>query len=283
MVKELFRPTGKEEAVAILEEHRERAKVLAGGTDFTVLLRAGRLKPEIVVSLNRIEEFRTLNFNPEGGLRIGALVTHSELIESGDAQARYPILVEAGKTIAGPPVRNAASVAGNLCHAAPSADFAPPLLALDASVVLFGPGGERVVPLDEFFQGPNQTSLAVDEILTEIRIPTPTEGSRAIYQKLGIRSSMEIAMVGVAASMTLKNETCSKVRVALGAVAPKPFLANSAANVVEGNLPSMEVFARAGEAAAGESKPIDDIRASAGYRRKMVAVLTRRALTQAST
>ncbi len=283
MVKELFRPAGKEEAVALLTEHQGKARVLAGGTDLVVLLRAGKVTPEIVVSLNRIDELRCLIFNPDDGLRIGALVTHSELIENEDVRVRYPVLGETGKTIAGPPVRNAASVAGNLCHAAPSADFAPPFLALDASVVLFGPGGERTVPLNEFFLGPNQTALAGDEILTEIRVPTPAEGSGANYRKLGIRSAMEIAMVGVAASMTVNNGTCSMVRIALGAVAPTPFLAKSAADAVEGNTPSAEVFARAGEAAAAESKPIDDIRASGTYRRKMVAVLTRRALAQASS
>lgn len=282
MVKELFRPTRKEDAVALLAEHGKRAKVLAGGTDLVVLMRASKVRPEVLVSLNRVGELRRLSFHPKEGLRIGALVTHAELMENKYVRRHYPVLVETARAIAGPPVRNAASVAGNLCHAAPSADFAPPLLALDASVALFGPGGERTLPLSRFFKAPNQTALKRGEILAEIRVPAPARGSAACYCKLGVRSAMEIAMVGVAASMTLKNGACRDVRVALGAVAPTPFLAGSAAKAVEGKAPSAEVFARAGEAAAAESKPITDIRASAEYRRKMVAVLTRRALARAA-
>ena len=282
MLKELFRPTSKKEAVDLLAKHGGKAKVLAGGTDLVVLMRAGKVTPDVLVSLNRLDELRHLSFNPDDGLRIGALVTHSELIENNDVLERYPVLAETARTIGGPPVRNAASVAGNLCHAAPSADFAPPLLALDASVVLFGPEGERTVPLSKFFKSPNKTALAQNEILTEIRVPRPAEGSGASYQKLGVRSAMEIAMVGVAASLTRTNGKCSNVRVALGSVAPTPILAQSAAKAVEGKAPSAEVFAEAGEAAAAESKPITDIRASAEYRKKMVAVLTRRALARSA-
>jgi carbon-monoxide dehydrogenase medium subunit len=282
VVKDLFRPKSKKEAVTLLAQYAGKAKVLAGGTDLIVLMRAGKIMPEVVVSLNGLDELRELTFNPDDGLRIGALVTHAELMENDVVQMRYPVLVETAKCIAGPPVRNAASVAGNLCHAAPSADFAPPLLALDASVVLFGPNGERTIPLDVFFKGPNQTALGEDEILTEIRIPTPAEGSSASYLKLGMRSAMEIAMVGVSASMTRSNGNCADVRIALGAVAPTPFLARTAAQAVEGKPPSDEVFSKAGGAAASESRPITDIRASAEYRKKMVAVLTRRALAQAA-
>ncbi len=282
MVKELFRPATPEDAVALLAEHKGKAKVLAGGTDLVVLIRAGKIAPEVIVSLNGIAAMRSLSFNPDDGLRIGALTTHSELLENGDVQARYPVLAETARALAGPPVRNAASVAGNLCHAAPSADFGPPLLALGASVAVLGPGGERMVPLTDFFKGPNRTDLAEDEILTEIRVPTPAEGSGAGYQKLGVRSAMEIAMVSAAASLTKTNGSCSDVRVALGAVAPAPFLVKLAAAAVEGKAPSAEVFARAGAAAAAESQPISDIRASAEYRKKMVAVLTRRALARAA-
>lgn len=282
VVKEFFRPKSREDVVTLLAQHAGKVKVLAGGTDLVVLMRAGKINPEIVVSLNGLDELRQLTFTPDDGLRIGALVTHAELIESDVVQMRYPVLVETAKSIAGPPVRNAATVAGNLCHAAPSADFAPPLLALNASVVLFGANGERTIPLDVFFKGPNQTVLGEDELVTEIRVPTPAEGSAASYLKLGARSAMEIAMVGVAASLTRSNGKCTYVRVALGAVAPTPFLARSAALIVEGKAPSSELFSSAGEAAASESKPISDIRASAEYRKKMVAVLTRRALAQAA-
>ncbi|MFQ5915375.1 MAG: FAD binding domain-containing protein [Nitrospinota bacterium] len=282
MVKELFRPATKKEAVSLLARHKGKAKVLAGGTDLIVLMRAGKVQPEVLVSLNRVKGLRNLSYSSRNGLRIGALVTHSELMENEAVQRHYPVLMETAKTLAGPPVRNAASVAGNLCHAAPSADFAPPLLTLDASVVLFGPKGERTVPLPEFFKAPNKTVLAEDEILSEIRVPSPAEGSGASYLKLGVRSAMEIAMVSVAASLTRANGKCTGVRVALGAVAPTPMLAESAAGAAEGKAPSAEVFAKAGEAAAKESKPITDIRASAEYRKKMVAVLTRRALARAA-
>jgi carbon-monoxide dehydrogenase medium subunit len=172
-------------------------------------------------------------------------------------------------------------VAGNICRASPSADLPPALLALGASVRLAGPAGQRTVALVDFFSGPGKTVLHPDEILTEILVPPVRPHSGAVYLKHSPRRAMDLAAIGIAAALTLDEDRCSAVGIAMGAVAPTPRRAPQAEAVLAGQRPTPELIEQAAETAACEASPISDVRASAAYRRQMVGVLVRRALQQA--
>jgi carbon-monoxide dehydrogenase medium subunit len=180
-------------------------------------------------------------------------------------------------------IRNLATIGGNLCNGAPSADLAPPLIALSGSAVVVGPDGERQVPLDEFFLGPGQTALEPGDLLVAVTIPPPQPGSGAVYLKHSPRRAMDIAVVGVAVAMTksqlpASSFQCEDVRIVLGAVAPTPLRARRAEEVLRDQQITEERIEKAALAAADEAQPIDDVRGSAWYRRRMVEVLTRRGL-----
>jgi len=173
-------------------------------------------------------------------------------------------------------VRNRATIVGNVCRASPSADTLPPLIADGAQVTIHGGSGERRVGLEDFFTGPGKTVLKPDELVTEIRVPAPEPRTGKVYIKHGRRKAMELATVGVAVSLS-ENE----IRIVLGAVAPTPIRARRAEALLRGKTLNDELIEKAAEAAASESRPISNVRASAEYRREMVGVLTRRALQQA--
>jgi carbon-monoxide dehydrogenase medium subunit len=250
--------------------------VLAGGTDLLLKLREGTLQPESVVSLRQITELRGIREDKDA-LRIGATTTLREIIRSPLLRRQHPCLVHAASLIGSVQVRSLATIGGNLCNAAPSADMAPPLLALDAEALLVSAKGERQLPLQDFFRGPGEHALQVGELLTEIILPSP-EGE-TIYLKHSQRAFMDIAMVGVALRLHTNGKTVAAARVALGAVAPTPLRATTAEQELEGQTPSEDSFARAAALAAEACNPIDDVRAPAWYRRRIVEVLTRRGLT----
>jgi carbon-monoxide dehydrogenase medium subunit len=179
-------------------------------------------------------------------------------------------------------VRNLATLGGNLCNAAPSADMAPPLLALDAEAVITGPKGERRVPIAAFFTGVRRTVLAPDELLVELAVPNPGARSGGNYLRHTPRRELDIAVVGVASQLTLgSNGVCTKARIALAAVAPVPLRATAAEQALEGQTLTPERIARAADLAVEAAKPISDQRGSADFRRHLVRVLTRRTLTTA--
>ena len=215
------------------------------------------------------------------GLTIGAAATVRAVETSAVVRAKYPVLAYAASTLASIQIRNLATVAGNICRASPSADMPPALLVLDAAVVLAGPAGERVVPLAEFFTGPGRTVRQPNELLTEIRVPPPQPHSGAAYIKHSPRRAMDLAVVGVAAAVTLQDGLCRNVRIALGAVAATPRRAREAEAVLEGCEPTAARLEEAARVAATECSPISDVRGSADYRREMVRVNTARALQQA--
>lgn len=177
-------------------------------------------------------------------------------------------------------IRNLATIGGNLCNAAPSADLAPPLIALEGTAVIAGPDGERRILLDQFFLGPGQTALAPGELLVAVELPVPHPRAAAVYLKNSPRRAMDIAVVGVAAAIAWLDRRCEVVRIVLGAVAPTPLRARRAENLLLGQEISQERVAEAARTAAQEAQPIDDVRGSAWYRRRMVDVLVRRALLQ---
>lgn len=268
------------EALDTLEKHPQGVQLIAGGTDLVPQMRSRAVQPELLVDL-RLLGLEGIELT-EDGLRIGARATHTDILESDLLAEHCPALVESAVDIAGPPIRNRGTVGGNLVNASPAADLAPPLLVYDAQAILASSRGERSVPLEEFFTGPGQTVLSNDEILTEIHLPAAASNSSSKFIKLGKRKAMAVAVVSVAARLALDDSgSISLARIALGSVAPIPMRAFKAEQTLAGQSPSIELFAEAGQIASSESSPISDIRASGAYRRKMVAVLTRRALAAA--
>jgi CO/xanthine dehydrogenase FAD-binding subunit len=276
-------PTTIDEACSLLSHYGTKAKVLAGGTDLLVNMKKKLLSPEQIISLNRIEGLNEVAYHNGTRLVIGPLGTAANLSNSKLIQEKISILAQGAGRLGSPLVRNRATLGGNLITARPASDLAPPLLVLSAEVVLKGPKGERTIPLEKFFLGPGQTALQDDEILTQILIPK-TQGAGA-YIKLGTRKAMEIALVNAASFLELAPDgSIKQARVALGAVAPIPMLAPSAAKILKGAKPKDEddpVFKEAAQAAAQDSKPITDHRGSADYRQAMVKILTLRTLKDA--
>jgi carbon-monoxide dehydrogenase medium subunit len=208
-------------------------------------------------------------------------VTARQLEQHAGVRSAYPALAESGALVGSVQVRNLATVGGNLCNAAPSADMAPPLLALDAEAVVAGPRGQRRVPLASFFAGVRRTVLAPGELLVELVVPDPGPHSGGTYVRHTPRRELDIAVAGVAAQLTLAGGVCRKARIALASVAPTPVRATAAEQSLEGHPVTPERIARAADLAVEAAKPISDQRGSADFRRHLVRVLTRRTLTTA--
>lgn len=278
MIKtEYLAPRSLDEALKALELQTGETRIIAGGTDLIPRMRSGLASPTLLVDI-RLLDLNVIELK-SGVLHIGAGVTHNAIVESDVLSVHCPALIEAALNIAGPPVRNRGTLGGNLANASPAADLAPPLLAYDAYVVISKSDGVQEIPLANFFTGPGKTILNSNKILKEIRIELLPSRTAAKFIKMGKRKAMAISVVNVCTRLTLDNMgRISAARIALGSVAPTPIRALKAEAVLEGKKPRFELFAEAGHVASVESSPISDIRASADYRRKMVAVLTKRAL-----
>ena len=290
-----YAPRSLEEAIAVLRQQGEGGRPLAGGTDLLVQMKEGwgaAPYPVYIVSLRGIPELKGLaREGPEARagwakgdarrLRIGATVTMAELETSPLITQRFPILAQAAGRIGSVQVRYMATIGGNLCNASPSADLAPPLLALDAQAQIAGTGGERTLPLKKLFLGPGKTALEPGELLAGILVPLLPPHSGASYLSHTPGKETGIAVAGVAVRVTLGNGAISEARVALGAAAPTPMRARGAEAALVGQMPSEELFQRAAQIAAAEAQPIGDVRGSAAFRRELVRVLAVRCLRQA--
>jgi carbon-monoxide dehydrogenase medium subunit len=274
-------PTSVEECLRALADRGPDARVVAGGTDLVPQLKAGMLRTGCVVDLSGVKQLRQLARANGSGLRIGAAVTARTLERDAAVKAAYPALSESGALVGSVQVRNLATLGGNLCNAAPSADMAPPLLALDAEAVIAGPKGTRRVPFASFFLGVRRTVLQPGELLVEIAVPDPGPHSGGTYRRHTPRRELDIAVVGVASQLTLARGVCTKARIALAAVAPTPVRAAAAERLLEGRPVTPELIERAAAAAVEAARPISDQRGSADFRRHLVQVLTRRTLTTA--
>jgi len=269
------------EAVSFLSEYGEKARFISGATDLSMQLKRGEAAPECLIRLGEVRELDFITHDESGGLRVGALTTVGEVANSPLIRSKFSILAQAAGMLGTPAVRNQATLGGNLCNAAPSADTAPPLLVLGAAVKIVGKGGEKIVPLEDFFVGPGQTILGRDRLLTEIRVPNIPAHSGGAYLKQKRRQGADLAVVGVAALVVMRGEVLEDVKIALGAVAPTPIRARKAEEILKGRKPDPDLLEKSGQTAAGEASPIDDIRGSADYRRELLAVLTKRAVAQA--
>jgi carbon-monoxide dehydrogenase medium subunit len=233
----------------------------------------------VVVDISRAEDLKNITIT-EQGLSIGALVTHTQIMRSPVIRQLFPALVDAAHTIGAVQTRNLGTLGGNLVTAVPSMDSGPTLMALEAIATIAGNGGRRQVPLSEFFVGPRKTVLKPDELLAEIIIPKQNLGKPTHFLKFGLRKGQALALVNVGASFWVdwKKNAFLAPRIALGAVAPKVIRAPQAEAYLEGRTITAEAMTEAGRLAVSDAKPISDFRASAEYRRHLVAVLTRRAL-----
>jgi carbon-monoxide dehydrogenase medium subunit len=273
------RPTALGEAFRLAGEC-PGARYIAGGTDLLVRIRAGRERPEALISLGRVEALAGIALGQS--TRIGARATIGDLLRHRELVQSYPLLDQAARPFASAQVRNLATVAGNLCNASPAADMAPVLLALDARVTVEGPTGSREVALDAFFTGPGLTTLAPGELVTAIVLDAPHDAARSCFLRQG-RVGMDIALTSVAVHYRLVGRRIEHVRIAAGAVAPRPIRLRAVEEFLEGrevtNGHGAALVGEAARLAASEIAPITDIRASAGYRRRLTGTLLARALT----
>ncbi len=279
---EYHEPSTLEEACEILAELGTKARPLAGGTDLLVNMKKKIIAPRHVVSLGNLEALREIG-SSNGTIRLGALTTAAEIAESEAVRKAFGALCQGASNLGSPLIRNLATIGGNLVSARPAADLPPSLMAYGGRLIIRNKGGRRTIPLENFIKGPGDTDLVSGEILTEVEIDKPPAHSGAAYMKLGTRKALEISLVNVASFIALDGQdgVITSARVVLGAVGPTPLRAPSAEKILLGEKPSDRLFEKAAQEAAGDSRPIDDFRGSAGYRRDMVAVLTRRTLAAA--
>jgi CO/xanthine dehydrogenase FAD-binding subunit len=278
-----IKPGSMDELLDLLSGNTNgRYQVYAGGTDLIPKIKARAISPpETIVDLKGIPGLDYIDYDDRHGLRIGALATIRSIETSPVVREKYPLLSQAGAGIASIQVRNRGTMAGNICNAVPSADSAPPLLSLDARLLCVSKKRERILNIDEFFTGPNKCCLEPDEILREIQIPALHENFRGAFIKLSPRSRMDLAVVNVAVLCVKEKGRFTDIRISLGAVAPTPIRAQKAERSLEGAKADDKAILNAARIASADSRPIDDHRASAEYRRMMVEVLVRRAIHKA--
>ena len=283
-------PKDHAEASALLAQGAGVARAFMGGTDLLIRIRGGFIRPERVVDIKRLPGMQDIGQSPEGWLMIGAACTMNQVAGHPTVQARYDLLAQACNSVASYQLRNRATLGGNICNASPAADTAPALYCLGAVVEIFNPHGSRRVPIADFFVGPGKSALKPGEFVTAIHLPPAPAQNAAAFNKLGRTRIGDISMVSVAvywskveggrlrdeagpSSLVIRREWA----VALGSVGPTPLRAPEAEAALAADT-SPEGVRRAAELAAAAARPIDDIRASAAYRRAMVAVLVRRGI-----
>jgi CO/xanthine dehydrogenase FAD-binding subunit len=273
-----YTPKTVAETVKLLTK-LEKASILAGGTDYVPATRMKGFRPKNLVSLKNLgKHLRYISFK-NGVIKIGTLTRMRDIEKSEVIRKHAPHLYEAAAQVGAIPIRNRATLGGNLCNASPAADTAPPLLTLDSVVEIVGPRKKRTVSIDDFFVGVGKTVLKKGEIVSGISF-RPWKGGFA-FMKIGRRQGEDIAIASAAVSIKMKGEKISDVKIALGSVAPTPIRARKAEADLFGKEPTKEALESAAKKAAEESSRIDDVRASADYRRKMVKVLVTSTLSQA--
>jgi carbon-monoxide dehydrogenase medium subunit len=274
-------PTSLPEALDLLRQHGDEAKVMAGGQSLIPLLKLRFAAPALVVDIGGVPGLAGIA-SDAGTLRIGARTRHVDVERDAGLDARCPILRDVAPQIADPLVRNRGTVGGSLCHADPAGDWGAVMLALDAQLVAVSTAGERVVPAADFFQGPFTTALRPDEVLTEVRIPATPAGGRAggTYLKLE-RKVGDFATVGVAVQVSLTGDTIERAGIGLTAVGPSSLRAVEAERALAGREPTDEAIAEAARLAADAAEPKDDVRGSAAYKKDVVRVFVQRGVRAA--
>jgi carbon-monoxide dehydrogenase medium subunit len=280
---EYLRPNSPAEACELKAKYKQEAVFWAGGTDLLLEWKHGGREFEYCIDLTYLSDLRYINFE-NGATVIGALTPIATLETYTQFADGLGVLGEVAKQFATPQIRSTATLGGNLCHAVPSADYAVPLLALDAEVKLKSVEGERALPIEAFFKDVKQTALRADELLVEIKIPHPPPRSACAFQRV-TRTSVDIALVNAAVRLTLdEGDRVTEARIALGAVAPVPFRSKDAEEMLMGkvlNEIGEEQLDNVGKRAAEDTRPISDIRTTAAYRKHVSSVLVQRGLAEA--
>ena len=277
-------PSTLDEALGLLAENGEKARILAGGTDLLVLLRTrpDRVKnPDLVVDVKSIPELNELSYSPDAGLTLGAAVPCYKVYGNAKVSKAYPGLIDSASLIGGIQIQGRASIGGNLCNATPSADSIPTLIAHSVTCKIAGRNGTREVAVEDFCTGPSQTVLKPDEILVSMHFPPPPKNFGARYIRFIPRNEMDIAVAGAGVSVVLDNGTFKSARVSLASVAPTPLLVKEAGEALVGKPVNEESIRTAADIAKDAARPINDMRGTIDYRTHLCEVLTRRALNTA--
>jgi carbon-monoxide dehydrogenase medium subunit len=295
-----LRPQTLEEALSLSNQHGKKAKLIAGGTDVIVMIKQKALMPEVLISLRGIPGLDQIRY--DGSLKIGAMVTHRDIEKSDVIRREFSALTDAADVLGSIQIRNVATIGGNICTAAPSADTATPLLVLGAQVKIKSLSEEKAVPIEGFFTGPGETILKKGEMVTELIIPKPLPSTGSAYWKLQRRLALDLPILGVSVLLSLdkgtvscsdmlctaapissilhameKDElTCKEIRIALGVAAPTPMRALKAENLMRGKKISDELLEEVANTASMEAQPRDSIRGEAWYRKDLIRILVKR-------
>jgi len=295
-----LKPTTLGEVLSLLEQHGEKAKLIAGGTDVMVMVKQKAISPDVLISLQDVPGLNQIGY--DGNLRLGPMVTHRAIEKSDIIRKTFTALSDAADCLGSIQIRNVATLGGNICTAAPSADTATPLLVLGAQVRLKSLKGERTVPIEEFFRRPGEAVLEKNELVTELVVPKPLPNTGSAYWKHQRRLALDLPIIGVSVLLSLDKDrvacsdllctaspissvlhameedglVCKEVRIALGVAAPTPMRATKAEKLLRGQKISDELLMEVAETATQEAKPRDSIRGEAWYRKEMIRVLVKR-------
>jgi aerobic carbon-monoxide dehydrogenase medium subunit len=275
-------PRSLDEAIGAFAAAGSAARIMAGGTDLLVQMRSGLVRPGLIVDIKNIDEMTEIEETPDGGFRIGAAVSGAVLAEHPKFRKAWPGVLEAVNLIGSKQVQGRASAGGNLCNGSPAGDSIPAMIAAGAVVTIQGPNGRREMPVEKVPAGPGRTNLTPGEILVSFTLPPRPPGSSDAYLRMIPRTEMDIAVVGLGVSLTLKDGVCTAARVGLGAVAPTPLLVEAAGQALTGLRLDDAALEKASEACRAACRPIDDKRGTIAYRVKTAGVLLKRTVAIAA-
>jgi carbon-monoxide dehydrogenase medium subunit len=271
-----------QEACSLISQYKEEGKVLAGGQSLITLLRQKLISPSYLIDIKGVSELDYLTFDEKKGLRMGALTTHRAIEKSPLIRSKYDVLSEMEKSVASVQTRNWGTIGGNLCSADPIGDPAPSLVALNAKIKIVSSRGEKTIPLEEFFTDYFTTILEPDEILTEIQLPPPVPHTGVVYMKFStIEAGIKIVSTSTSIVLDSDKQTCKDARIVMSAVAPVPFNARKAGELLIGKKINDDLIAETAQLASEETNPTSDVHASAEFRREIAKVLVRRAVKEA--
>jgi carbon-monoxide dehydrogenase medium subunit len=277
---EYFEPKTVAETTQLLSNYGKKARILAGGVDLIPRMRKDVIKAEYIVSIQRISGLDYIKTQGKQGLRFGAMTKLYSVETSEAVQSTYPILYDAIHQITSVQAKHMGTAVGNLCVATPASDVATALIAFGAELRIAGAKGQRKEPIEKFYRDHHRTSLQRDEMVTEVFLPTPPRGMNSAFLNL-VRTHADIAKVSVAVAIIVRDGICREARIVIGAVAPTVFRAAKAEALLKGQRITHPIISKAAETAAGETRPVTDLRSTAEYRKEMAKVLVGRALGKA--
>jgi len=275
---EYLTPTKIEEAASLVAKYKREASVIAGGTDLVAMMKDKVVTPRYLIDIRRISGLDYIRYDEGQGLRIGALTSIATIERASIVKEKYVALHEATQWFGTTQVRNMATIGGNICRSAPSADTAPPLLVFDSVVKLCGAKGERTIPLEDFLTGPGENALK-DEILTEIKVPAPKGPCQTGFKKLA-RSAEDLAKANCAVRIVVTDGKCEDIAIALGAVAPTPIRARRVEEIFKGKTIDDDIIGEASERVFEDIAPITDVRSDVEYRTYICKILIKRLVTR---